>query len=35
MLIILKELTNKFEQTLLDSLKKNVKKENSKFLEKI
>ena len=35
MLIIFKELTKQFEQSLLDSLEKNDKKENSKFLEKI
>jgi len=35
MLIIFKELTKQFEQSLLDSLEKMIKKENSQFLAKI
>lgn len=35
MLIIFKELTKQFEQSLLDSLEKNDKKENSQFLARI
>ena len=35
MLIIFKELTKQFEQTLLDSLEKNDKKGDSRFLGRI